>query len=304
MALTAVRSWFGKPPRFLIQGQEGGEALQSVQPVAPPPGGAARLPAWSKERIATTDALWGEGYQFPGGEIEALRLAKPLGLSPASSLLLVGAGGGGPACALAAQLGVWVSGFEVDPDLVSAAAEHIARKNLAKRAQVAAWTPDAPAFRAHFYHHCLALEPLRGSRPEPALSAIAAALKPSGQLMMIELVADRPLDPADPTVQVWARLERRDPANLPTEVAITRILRRLGFDVRIAEDVSERHMHHALSGWRASVRTMEHARPTPREAMSYVREAELWLLRLRLFQMGRLRLVRWHAIGGGGARPS
>jgi hypothetical protein len=33
--------------------------------------------------------------------------------------------------------------------------------------------------------------------------------------------------------------------------------------------------------------------------MSSVQEVELWLLRLRLFETGSLRLVRWHAIGGG-----
>ena len=52
-------------------------------------------------------------------------------------------------------------------------------------------------------------------------------------------------------------------------------------------------------GWRSAVRAMENVRPSRREAMQYVREAELWLFRLRLFQLGRLRMVRWHAIGGG-----
>jgi len=30
-----------------------------------------------------------------------------------------------------------------------------------------------------------------------------------------------------------------------------------------------------------------------------VREAELWMARIRLLRTGRLRLVRWHAIGRG-----
>jgi cyclopropane fatty-acyl-phospholipid synthase-like methyltransferase len=247
----------------------------------------------------TTDALWGAGYQFPGGEIETLRLAKPMGLSKASSLLLIGAGGGGPACSLAVQLGVWVSGFESDPDLVAAAVERIEHRNLTKRAQIESWNPFEPNFREHFYHHGLALEPLHGSQPERTLTAIAAALKPSGHLMMIELVADSPLDPANPVVAAWAHLERRDARALPTEVAITRILGRLGFDVRVAEDVSDRHTHQALTGWRSTVRAMENVPPTRREAMRCVQEAELWMLRLRLLQHGSLRLVRWHAIGGG-----
>jgi hypothetical protein len=243
------------------------------------------------------DALWGEGFQFPGGEIETLRLAKPLGLSAASSLLLLGAGGGGPACSLAAKLGVWVSGFEADTDLIDAAQVRIGRTKLGKRAQVESWDPADPGLARHYYHHGLALEPLRGCQPEPTLAAIAAAIKPGGQLMMVELVADTPLDPSDPDVARWAELERRHPETLPTEIAITRVLGRLGFDVRIVEDISRRHMDQALLGWRTQVRDLEDLRPNRRKAALIVNEAELWLVRMRLFRAGRLRLVRWHSIG-------
>jgi cyclopropane fatty-acyl-phospholipid synthase-like methyltransferase len=301
MAMSAVRNWFGR------YGQSGAEEpLPSARPepviAIPeemPPVRARPPPTWNPERLAVTDALWGDGYQFPGGAIETLRLAKPLGLSAASSLLLVGAGSGGASCDLAVQLGVWVSGFEADPNLVAVAVDRIARKNLTKRAQVEAWNPEAPSFREHFYHHGLALEPLRGSSPEQTLSAIAKALKPSGHLAMLETVADSPLDPAHPIVAAWARLERRNPKALPTETAITRIMGRLGFDVRVAEDVSERHIHQTLMGWRTNVRSMEDVRPSRREAMRNVEEAELWMLRLRLFQIGWLRMVRWHGIGRG-----
>lgn len=299
MALSAVKNWFGwamHPP---------GEAMppppvEAMPVIADEPHPVATPPLrWSPERLITTDALWGDGFQFPGGEIETLRLAKPLGLSKASSLLLLGAGAGGPACALATHLGVWVSGFDTDPDLVAAAVERIAHRNLTKHAQSEIWNPREPKFREHFYHHGLALEPLHGSQPERTLSAIAAALKPSGHLMMVELVADTPLNPANPVVAAWAQVERRDPRALPTEVAITRILGRLRFDVRVAEDVSDRCRSQALTGWRSKVRGMENARPTHRQAMLCIQEAELWMLRLRLMQIGSLRLVRWHAIGGG-----
>jgi hypothetical protein len=301
MALSAVMSWFGRPRRSSApesrQEPDSEPALTDDVDLLPIP---SRPPLpWTAERLATTDSLWGEGYQFPGGEIETLRLAKPLGLSAASSLLLIGAGAGGPPCSVATHLGAWVSGFEADPALAGAAVDRIARKNLTKRAQVETWDPENPRFREHFYHHGLALEPLRGSNPERTLAAISAALKPNGQLMMLELVADKPLDPTNPLVAAWARLERRDPASVPTEASITRILRRLRFDVRVVEDVSERHGHQAMLGWRTAVRTMEDVRPSRGAVMRCVQEAELWLLRLRLFQTGALRLVRWHGIGAG-----
>ena len=302
MALSAVKGWFGRPAR-----QETGAASGTVEPEearpvpSPSPGMVESLlpPLWTPARLTTASALWGEGYQFPGGEIETLRLVHPLGLSSATTLLLLGAGGGGPACSVARKCGAWVHGFETDPGLAAAAALQIAHQKLGKRARIETWTPDETLLPEKSCHHGLALEPLHGSRPEPALASIAAALKPHAHLTMVELVADTPLDPADPAVAAWAGMERRDPAALPTEVAITRILGRLGFDVRVTEDMSQRHIHQALVGWRATVRAMKQARPSPGQAMAYVQEAELWLLRLRLFQLQRLRLVRWHAIGGG-----
>jgi len=305
MLAPTMRNWFGRgtvaeaPPPPLVQ-----PLLSAAPPMQPEPERERRTgppPPWSRDRQDIVDALWGDGYVFPGGEIETLRLAKPLGLSAASSLLLLGAGGGGPACSLATKLGVWVNGFESDPDLIEAANTRISRTKLGKRAQVEAWNPADPDLARHYYHHGLALEPLHGCQPEPTLAAIAAAIKPGGQLMLVELVADGPLDPADPDVVRWGNLEGRDPRTLPTEVSITRVLGRLGFDVRIVEDISRRHMDQAMLGWRTRVRDLEDVRPSRRQAGLIVREAELWLVRMRLFRARRLRLVRWHVIGRGSA---
>ncbi|MGE0221984.1 MAG: hypothetical protein AB7F35_08015 [Acetobacteraceae bacterium] len=298
MLSPSLRNWFGRADDHEAADatpQPPGEA--KVIPYFPP--AEQTLAHWPIERIGVVDGLWGEGFVFPGGELETMRLAKPLGLSAASSLLLLGAGGGGPACTVARKLGVWVSGFEADPELAALAAERVIQAKLGRRAQVDSWDPAAPEFARHYFHHGLALEPLRGAQPEPMLAALAAALKPGGQLSLMELVADAPLDPSDPTVARWATLEDRRPETLPTEVAITRILRRLGFDVRIVEDVSARHMQQALLGWRTTVRDLEFKRPTRRSAALLIQEAELWLLRMRLFQGRRLRLIRWHAIGRG-----
>jgi hypothetical protein len=158
------------------------------------------------------------------------------------------------------------------------------------------WYPPAPSFRIQAYHHGLALEPLRDAKPEPVLAALTGALKPRGQLMLVEVVADEPLDPTDPLVATWRRLERRS-AELPTERSITRMLGRLGFEVRVAEDVTQRHIHLAVLGWRAAVLDMKAERAPPARAARIVTEAELWLFRLRMMREGRLRMVRWHAIG-------
>jgi cyclopropane fatty-acyl-phospholipid synthase-like methyltransferase len=253
-------------------------------------------PEWPSARISVAEALWGEGFLFPGGREEALRLAKPLGLSDASSLMLVGAGTGGAPRAITAELGVWVTGYESNPRLTALANERNLRAGLGRRAQVEPWDPFAPQFPPHYYHHAIAIEPLQGAPPELMLAAVAAALKPGAQFVLLETVADRTLDPSDATVTHWAKLDHR-PADVPSELGITRTLRQLGFDVRIVEDASQRHMQQAIAGWCHAVQAIKGARPTLPQLALIVHEAELWLARLRLMRERRLRLVRWHAIG-------
>lgn len=301
MKLPELRHWFGRDPGPPVRAH-----VAAVAPAASAP--AAAAPAcpeamaeddrtWSPERLDIANALWGDGYQFPGGEAETLRLVKPLGLSAASSLLVLGAGSGGAPCSIAGRFGAWVTGYESDDNLLNAATERSLRAGLARRAQIESWDPESPAFERSFFHHSLALEPLREALLEPTLDALAKALKPAGHLVMLETVADNPLSPDDPVVAEWQRLDGRRLDRLPSETAVTKALTRLGFDVRIVEDISRRHMQQAVTGWRDAVRALEHAKPSPREAAHVVREAELWLQRARLFRNRNLRLLRWHAIG-------
>ena len=127
------------------------------------------------------------------------------------------------------------------------------------------WDRLAPRFPLHYYHHGMALEPLHGATPEPILAALSLALKPGGQLVLVEVVADLQLVPADPVVAAWARLDHRS-ADLPSELAITKVLGRLGFDVRIVEDITHRHMQErgGRDGPRLS-EAMAGARPTLRQ---------------------------------------
>ncbi len=268
-------------------------AFEATEPALP---GAPMPPShWGRDRIAVVELLWGEGFISPAGEQETLRLAKPLALSEATSLLLVGAGTGGPACCVAAQLGAWVTGFEADPDLAEMAMERSTRSGLGRRAEIKTWDPAAPNFSRRSFHHALALEALRGEAPGPVLVAIFRALRPGGELMMVELVADQPLDPADLGVMAWSRLEGRRPT-VPSQRAITAALGRLGFDVRVAEDISLRHMQQALQGWHGAMRGMRERKPSHAMAKLLVGEAELWLRRISLMREKRIRLVRWDAI--------
>lgn len=220
-------------------------------------------PEWPSARISVAEALWGEGFLFPGGREEALRLAKPLGLSAASSLMLIRAGTGGAPRRITAELGVWVTGYESNPRLMALANERNLRAGLGRRAQVEAWDPFAPKLPPRYYYHAIAIEPLQGAPAE----------------LMLAAVADRTLDPSDAMVAHWAELDHR-PADVPSELGITRTLGQLGFDVRIVEDASQRHMQQAIGGWCQAMQAIKGTRPTLQQLALIVPEAEFWLARV------------------------
>jgi len=297
MLLDSVRKllgWLAPPADASLPAAE-----PTASPVPVPELADNDDPVWPSARIGVAEALWGQGFLFPGGGAEVLRLTAPLGLSAASSLLLIGAGSGGPSRCIAAEFGVWVTGYEANKRLVDLANERSERAGMGRRAQVEIWDTLKPKFPRRYFHHGMAIEMLHGAKPDKVLTAVALALKPGAQFVLLETVADAPLDPADPVVATWARLDHRS-ADLPSEPEITNVLGRLKFDVRIVEDVSRRHMQSAMQGWRIAVEAMAGAPPAMRQIGMMVHEAELWTARFRLMRDGKLRLARWHAIAGGG----
>ena len=297
MLLDSVRKllgWLAPPADASLPAAE-----PTASPVPVPELADDDDPVWPSARIGVAEALWGQGFLFPGGGAEVLRLTVPLGLSAASSLLLIGAGSGGPSRCIAAEFGVWVTGYEANKRLVDLANERSERAGMGRRAQVEIWDTLKPKFPRRYFHHGMAIEMLHGAKPDKVLTAVALALKPGAQFVLLETVADAPLDPADPVVATWARLDHRS-ADLPSEPEITNVLGRLKFDVRIVEDVSRRHMQSAMQGWRIAVEAMAGAPPAMRQIGMMVHEAELWTARFRLMRDGKLRLARWHAIAGGG----
>jgi cyclopropane fatty-acyl-phospholipid synthase-like methyltransferase len=298
MSLLQRRYWLGhhdSDPRVVAERGDGPGV--EARPVSLAPEGevaAVQEPGmWTQSRLQVAESLWGEGFVSPVGAGEVMRLARPMGLSAASSLLLLGAGAGGPAWLLAEQFEAWVTGYEADPALAALAGRRLEHSSD-KRATVQTWNPAAPLFRHQGFHHAMSLDAVRDARVEEVIGAIVLAVRPGGQIVLLETVADKSFDPSDPAVTEWCRLDHREP-KLPTRAGIDRIFQRLGCDVNVTEDVSARHVQVAIKGWQRLVGELAQKRPDAARAALVVNEAELWLRRLRLVQAGSLRLARWHA---------
>jgi phosphoethanolamine N-methyltransferase len=251
---------------------------------------------WPEARVAAVESLWGAGYVSPGGPAETLRLTKPLGLNANSTLIVLGGGIGGPALTVTSSFKAWVTSLEADPVLAAVAEERRPSADTGKRITIQGWQRDKPAFKPRSANHALSLEAMRGVPPVPVIKSLAGALRPEGHIVMTELVADQHTPEGDREFGAWCRLEDRLPV-LPRTVDISKALERAKFDVRVVEDISERHVTQTLEGWRAAVKTMASgSRPAAAAAAAFVNEAELWLLRIRLMKRLELKLIRWYAL--------
>ncbi len=258
---------------------------------APPADATETLQA---ARARWADQLWDDGFLLPGSAAEIRRLSGLLPLSPATTLLLVGRDAGGAAAALVAQRGTWVAAHQHDAWLAERSVARL--RPVGRRVGLLPWDPAAPAFRAGYHHHAMALEPLGGGASLPALlPAIAAGLKPDAQFVLLDVVlADGAAGGA--ALDRWLMLEGR-PARPPGRPAIEAALQAAGFQLHVTEDAGPRHCAAVMEGWSRLLGGLRHEGKgrTRAGAAALVAEAEMWLLRHRLITTGTIGLLRWHA---------
>jgi len=236
---------------------------------------------WPPPRRHVSELLWGNGYLFPGGDAEILRLAAPMRLGPGHSCLLLGGGLAGPARALATT-GATVTRMVSDPA-------------LATDESALVWPPNDPEVASMRFDRVLALEPfgMGDADREGAIAFLAATIVPVGQVVLTEWVAD---GPTETELAEWVRLEgRARPAAAPEDVS--RALRRVGFAVPAPADLSAHHAGLIREGWNRAMASLPRAPLPEAEAAALLEEEERWRARLALLASGRWRLLCWHGMG-------
>ncbi|MBI4185261.1 MAG: hypothetical protein HY521_14815 [Proteobacteria bacterium] len=268
--------------------------------VALPGEGPAAAPrAWPRERLRLAEALWGEGFTGPFGAGVAGRLAAGLGLDASMTLLYLGAGLGGGARELAQASGVWVSAYEASAELADLAMERSFRARLTKKAPVSPFDPETATFRRHGFHHALVTGVLsRTAGRERLVGQLAGALRPGGQLVLVDLVAGA-AGAGEAGPRALPRAGRaKEPAPW-TEAETRAALAAAGFEVEAARDVSAVYRRRVLAGWgrflgELGARRGALRRPAARRLV--VRECEAWVGRLKAIEEGAVRIVCVRAV--------
>jgi cyclopropane fatty-acyl-phospholipid synthase-like methyltransferase len=286
--LARVKSWFGpgkapKPATAASAVQSRGKTAADAPAVAP------------LSRLTVAQWLWGDGFVSPGDAEYVLDFVKPLGLSPAASLLDLSAGLGGPARVIAQAFGTYVTGLERSPERAKRGMEMSAAANLGKKATVAAYDPETLELRANSFDCIIGRGATYNVVEKERLFRVAHhGLKQRGQLLFNEFMMD-PTAGERPELAAWKAKESYPP-RLWTLDQYTDCLSSLGFDIRITTDLTGAYRSMITTRWARMLEEIDLKAMAKQHRLTVIDEAELWVRRIGAIENGGLRVYRVYAL--------
>lgn len=241
--------------------------------------------------------LWGPGYIIPGNEEYVIELVRPFNLNPAMTLLEMASGLGGPARSITEKFNAYIAGFEREPDLASKAMEASVAGGFGKRIQISVYDPENFELRPGFYDHALAREAtFQVIEKERFFGVINQALKPFGQMVLTDFVVD-PGGADRPELASWAAGLRIKP-QLWTVAQYTQCLEKLGFDLRISNDVTADYRRMVLNAWKSLLEGGGLRRARAARASTLIDELEATVRLNAALESGALKFNYFVALGG------
>jgi len=298
--------WDGHDLQAELEKAQGTEDIAKVVADNPASKPAAAVEAgkpkilWPSERLRLAQEIWGAGYVSPAGDEYILDLIKPFALNPKLSLLEIGAGLGGSARAIADKFDLWVTAFEAEPLLVEKGIEQATKVGMEKRAALSLFDPEHPDLKKKRYDCILAREAFfTVMNKSAALKTLLEGIKSKGQVLITDFMLPEG-GQLTSGVKSWCESEPVPPV-LWQVSQMRSALKKLGFDIRIEEDVTKGYRQRLFSGWASLVGSlrredfMDEGRYSGKKGMLMVKEAEFWLNRDKILSTGELGVFRFHA---------
>ncbi|MCC6471140.1 MAG: methyltransferase domain-containing protein [Alphaproteobacteria bacterium] len=297
---TRLKAWWdGSDPVAEPEAPPSAGTGKASGPAAARPAAAAPAPAKPRlrlppEKLESLTALWGAGFREPLDKTYVPDLVKPFALNEKMTVVDLGAGLGGGTRAVAERYKVWVTGMEPDPEYAQAAMQLSIKSGMKTRAPIVAYDIDKLALAKQRFNCIYAMETFHRARNKQALfAAIANGVSVEGQVLFTDLVLRKPRA-VTPEVKAW--IEAEPFASHPWSGEETAaMLKQLGFDTRINEDMTAKYRRLGLLGWKECLERLAGKRPPRPVLLQLLDDAELWVRRLRALDSGALQLRRYHA---------
>ncbi|MDD2324592.1 MAG: methyltransferase domain-containing protein [Alphaproteobacteria bacterium] len=282
-----------KPTPAVSAHKETGGGNSPAEPASRKAKDRPHTTTWTADRVQVMEQLWGEGHAIPGGDAYIEELSAPLGITQDMSILDLGAGLGGLPRYLAEKYKTYVTGFEMDPTLASRGMVMSIAAGLSKQASIVSLDPAA--YTAARKYDCIFAREVfyKIIGKEKFFKAIDSSLKGGGgQFVFTDFI----LDPAvreKPAILHWLASERG--AAPLSKLETIKLWKGMGYDLRIAEDHTEKYKDFILTGLRDLVVFMAQNVPDRETKSVMLREVDLWSKRLAALNQG-LSYCRFYAI--------
>jgi len=268
----------------------GAAAAPAAAPPPPLPGG------WTAERAAVVQRLFGEGQALPGGAAALHELLVPLGLKDRHSVVELGSRFGFAARKVVQDTGAYVDAFEAEPALAEVQERLNRASGLGRKLVLLPEPPRAETLKPDSRDAVLGFEALarEGTDDMALLTLVRQALRPGGQLLLVELLYRETPAAPEPALAALNRLEPQPlcPAVLPD---LRARLEMLGFDVRIAEDITAPYCKAAKEALLRLDEGLRQHPPAAEQGRWLLREVECWARRVALLKAGRIGAFRLYA---------
>ena len=258
-------------------------------------------------RLKSAQLVWGSGFLGPGGNEIVLELVALVGITPAMSVLEVGAGIGGAARALVDQYGIWISCHEDTDDCVRVGNELTKMAGAANRVRLTRYDPETIELGPGAWDCILSRETLYRVRDkERLIDQLRQGLKLNGQLVLTDYVLERPgLD--SEAVRDWLDVEEGDPKPWSVEEYEACFKKNKISSGVTPLDLTETYCDLITSGWWNLQKRMTEIKLGSGEARiellrALEADAALWAKRLAALKSGDVKVRRLYAqkknIGG------
>ncbi|MCR9218894.1 MAG: class I SAM-dependent methyltransferase [Alphaproteobacteria bacterium] len=300
--------WEGVDPLELMRGADPARAAAAAKITVDPPADEPLGP-WPPSRVALCRRLWDvdedDEVVEPGGAAYTAELYKPMGLDSTKSGFDLSAGLGGGIRKLAKERDLWLTGYELEPDLAAEAMRLSTQHGMERRCPIKPLDEEALDLGERRCDGVMLRERLHRIRnKQKLLDDIFTALKPYGHLVLTDLVLESESAADHPVVAGWLkRAEERaadgSTLHLWTKADVKKGILSNRMDLRIFEDETEKYLGLVQGGWARFVGGLTKAEMTRPFVDDMMREAEYWLYLSKALESGKLRYLRAHAIRGG-----
>jgi cyclopropane fatty-acyl-phospholipid synthase-like methyltransferase len=266
-------------------------AKEEAAPEPPPP--LIKLEPWETPAIKVAHAIWGEGFNSPGGAAFVLELVKPFAINNSMSILDFGCGAGGGLRAITKEFDVWTTGVERDKATAELGKMLSTRAGLERKAEVQLYDHENFVSRQGGYDCVLSKETLyKFDQREVILARLENNLKTRGQLTIADYLRGDKTSPDDPLLK--AAFGNTPP--LWTKVEYEKRFTELKFDLRVSEDITDKYRAMALEALDQVTREREGKSVIRTFPEDFLKEVESWGRRIAAMEGGALKVFRFYGI--------